>query len=298
MQRQGNSLVPVGDALSGMGGSPSPAPPGRRELRRREAILVCSAWLYSPMPLSQDRDTTGVYSRSVLSGTGTTGSVVKMRVPGSISRATAVNRSPPGALQRTDPAKSDVSVSGNAWSMSQAGIVKLRLTAVFDAQHGGFETGWSPISWGSIAELFVNLTMPFEGSWMTPGSDCLRVEPQCQLPTFHQSPVVLRPVANLISEGVVAFAHPLAYQGGERWGWSQISATTPSRCAPADDVFSWTALDLHTMYVTYIKLVIRSHNHFEMGGPAAVCSKATLASEDLEDYRLGALLHQTLTCWK
>ena len=70
---------------------------------------------------------------------------------------------------------------------------------------------------------------PFEGSWMTPGSDCLRVEPQCQLPTFHQSPVVLRPVANLISEGVVAFAHPLAYQGGERWGWSQISATTPYR---------------------------------------------------------------------
>ena len=68
---------------------------------------------------------------------------------------------------------------------------------------------------------------PFEGSWMTPGSHCLRVEPQCQLPTFHQSPVVLRPVANLISEGVVAFAPPLAYQGGERWGWSQISATTP-----------------------------------------------------------------------
>ena len=69
---------------------------------------------------------------------------------------------------------------------------------------------------------------PFEGSWMTPGSDCLRVELQCQLPTFHQSPVVLRPVANLISEGVVAFSPPLAYQGGERWGWSQISATTPT----------------------------------------------------------------------
>ena len=46
-------------------------------------------------------------------------------------------------------------------------------------------------------------------------------------PRFHQSPVVLLPVANLISEAVVAFAHPLAYQGGERWGWSQISATTP-----------------------------------------------------------------------
>ena len=43
---------------------------------------------------------------------------------------------------------------------SADGIVKLRLRAVFDAQHGGFETGWSPISWGSIDELFVNLTMP------------------------------------------------------------------------------------------------------------------------------------------
>ena len=40
------------------------------------------------------------------------------------------------------------------------GIVKLKLTAVFDAQHGGFTTGWSPASWGSIDELFVNLTMP------------------------------------------------------------------------------------------------------------------------------------------
>ena len=44
------------------------------------------------------------------------------------------------------------------------GIVKLRLMAVFDAQHGGFETGWSPISWGSIDELFVNLTMPTDPS--------------------------------------------------------------------------------------------------------------------------------------
>ena len=40
------------------------------------------------------------------------------------------------------------------------GIVKLRLTAVFDAQHGGFATGWSPVSWGLFDELFVNLTMP------------------------------------------------------------------------------------------------------------------------------------------
>ena len=38
--------------------------------------------------------------------------------------------------------------------------VKLRLPAIIDAQHGGFATGWSPVSWGSIDELFVNLTMP------------------------------------------------------------------------------------------------------------------------------------------
>ena len=39
--------------------------------------------------------------------------------------------------------------------------VKLRLPAIIDAQHGGFATGWSPVSWGSIDELFVNLTMPW-----------------------------------------------------------------------------------------------------------------------------------------
>ena len=41
--------------------------------------------------------------------------------------------------------------------------VKLRLKAVSDAQHGGFATGLSPVSWGSIDELFVNLTIPTEG---------------------------------------------------------------------------------------------------------------------------------------
>ena len=46
----------------------------------------------------------------------------------------------------------------------RAGIVKLRLAAVFDAQHGGFATGWSPVSWGAIDELFVNLTMPPAGA--------------------------------------------------------------------------------------------------------------------------------------
>ena len=45
---------------------------------------------------------------------------MKVRVPGSISRATALNRPSPTASQRTDPVKSDVSVPGNAWSMSQA----------------------------------------------------------------------------------------------------------------------------------------------------------------------------------
>ena len=37
----------------------------------------------------------------------------------------------------------------------------MKLTAVFDAQYGGFTTDWSPVSWGSIDELFVNLTMPW-----------------------------------------------------------------------------------------------------------------------------------------
>ena len=61
-----------------------------------------------------------VYSRDGVSGTGTTGSVVKMRVPGSISRATALNSPSPTASQRTDPAKSDVSAAGNIWSMNRA----------------------------------------------------------------------------------------------------------------------------------------------------------------------------------
>ena len=42
-----------------------------------------------------------------------------MRVPGSISRAKALNSPCPTASQRTDPVKSDVSAAGNAWSMSQ-----------------------------------------------------------------------------------------------------------------------------------------------------------------------------------
>ena len=34
--------------------------------------------------------------------------------------------------------------------MDGDGIVKLRLTAVSDAQHAGFTTGLSPVSWGAI----------------------------------------------------------------------------------------------------------------------------------------------------
>ena len=44
---------------------------------------------------------------------------MKMRVAGSISRATALNSPSPTASQRTDPMKSDVSAAGNASSMSQ-----------------------------------------------------------------------------------------------------------------------------------------------------------------------------------
>ena len=44
--------------------------------------------------------------------------------------------------------------------MRSPGIVKLRLATAFDAHHGGFATGCSPVSWGSIDEPFVNLTMP------------------------------------------------------------------------------------------------------------------------------------------
>ena len=41
-----------------------------------------------------------------------------------------------------------------------AAIVKFRLTAVSDAQHGGFTTGSSPVSWGAVSQPFVNLTIP------------------------------------------------------------------------------------------------------------------------------------------
>ena len=39
----------------------------------------------------------------------------------------------------------------------------MRLTAVSDPQHGGFTADSSPVSWGSLDELFVNLTVPVRG---------------------------------------------------------------------------------------------------------------------------------------
>ena len=41
---------------------------------------------------------------------------------------------------------SQIKAFGDTWH----GIVKLRPTAVFDAQHGGFTAGSSPVSWGAI----------------------------------------------------------------------------------------------------------------------------------------------------
>ena len=62
---------------------------------------------------------TGLEACTYLPSTGNTGRVMKVRAPGSISRATALNRLSPTALQRTEPAKSEVSAAGNAWSMGQ-----------------------------------------------------------------------------------------------------------------------------------------------------------------------------------
>ena len=61
------------------------------------------------------------------------------------------------------------------------GIVKLRLTAVSDPQHGGVTAGSSPVSWGAVDELFVNLTVPLAairmlGDWLVV-SQVLAVNP-------------------------------------------------------------------------------------------------------------------------
>ena len=72
-----------------------------------------------PVPLAKCAKSrkASLFMPSVLS-TGTTGSVVKMRFPASSSTATPVNG--PGAVQRTDPTKSDVSAFVNICSMNRA----------------------------------------------------------------------------------------------------------------------------------------------------------------------------------
>ena len=68
-----------------------------------------------------------------------------------------------GARERPTPDRAHGDVTGAPYREKKlAGIVKLRLTAAFDAQYGGFATDWSPVSWGSLDELFVNLTMPLQ----------------------------------------------------------------------------------------------------------------------------------------
>ena len=68
------------------------------------------------------------------------------------------------------------------------GNVKLRLTAVSDPQHGGFTAGSSPVSCGSIDELFVNLTVPPRARQREPyetASPCLRRRRRGRLPRGH-----------------------------------------------------------------------------------------------------------------
>ena len=60
-------------------------------------------------------------------------------------------RQAPGVPAPVRVAASDqLSRSTGSAVRSLCGIVKLRLMAVFDAQHGGFTAGSSPASWGSI----------------------------------------------------------------------------------------------------------------------------------------------------
>ena len=73
------------------------------------------------VPLAKWAKLSVVSWSSVASGPiGTTGSVVKIRLPASSSTATPVNDSPAGTVQRTDPTKSVVSVSVNSSSMNWA----------------------------------------------------------------------------------------------------------------------------------------------------------------------------------
>ena len=55
-----------------------------------------------------------------------------------------------GAVEAHHPEQGVQDPFGLAQREMGEGIVKLRLTAVSDAQHGGFTTGLNPASWGLI----------------------------------------------------------------------------------------------------------------------------------------------------
>ena len=84
-------------------GNQNPPPQRVRKTMRTSFLSATAQTLdYRVTPL--------IYSRSILSVTGTTGSVVRIRLPSSISTATPVNiPASGGAVQRTDPTKSDIS---------------------------------------------------------------------------------------------------------------------------------------------------------------------------------------------
>ena len=91
------------------------------------------------------------------------------------------------------------------------GIVKLRLMAVLEAQHGGFATGWSPVSWGSINELFVNLTMPSREVRPPPTQGLHATTPH--IATSNEGPVVGGPVCNAVLRPIHRPSTLLPYAG-------------------------------------------------------------------------------------
>ena len=74
---------------------------------------------------------------------------------GGLNRASA----PGGGLRPRGRGRRRIHLWVALQSLCRRSIVTLRLTAVSDAQHGGFTAGSSPVSWGSMDELFVNLTV-------------------------------------------------------------------------------------------------------------------------------------------
>ena len=93
-----------------------------------------------------------------------------------------------------------------------AGIVKLRLTAAFDAQYGGFATDWSPVSWGSLDELFVSLTMPFPRIGTMPVSEVTTADVLAILtPIWHEKSQTARRVRQRIG-AVMKWAVAMGYR--------------------------------------------------------------------------------------